>query len=261
MARGPLLVGLRYAGWNGSPLRAVIFDLDALTDIECDGHREAYNAAFAAHGLDFQWSVTRYRQLLALTDERQRVAAELRKRWRGDRVRCADQAARRRDLHDQDDDVRRADPRPRSRAASRAWSTSIADTFAAGVQVAVVTSGQRSWAEPLVRQLVGEGIVETVVTAEDVKKHDAGSRSPPSRAVGTRDHRGERTRGQRFGLRAARGQRARVWPPSSSPARACPKSRPPSRCGRTSAAASRCGVADCQRLHGRWWTTHKPSAA
>ena len=65
---------------NGSPLRAVIFDLDALTDIECDGHRAAYNAAFAAHGLDFQWSVTRYRQLLALTDERQRVAAELRKR-------------------------------------------------------------------------------------------------------------------------------------------------------------------------------------
>ena len=44
------------------------------------------------------------------------------------------------------------------------------DTFAAGVRVGVVTSGQRSWAEPLVRQLVGEGIVETVVTAEDVKK-------------------------------------------------------------------------------------------
>ena len=62
------------------PLRAVIFDLDALTDIECDGHRVAFNAAFAAHGLDFQWSVGRYRQLLALSDERQRVSAELRKR-------------------------------------------------------------------------------------------------------------------------------------------------------------------------------------
>ena len=46
----------------------------------------------------------------------------------------------------------------------------VTDTFAAGVQVAVVASGQRSWAEPLVRQLVGEGIVETVVTTEDVKK-------------------------------------------------------------------------------------------
>jgi hypothetical protein len=41
----------------------VIFDLDALADIECDGHRVAFNAAFAAHGLDFEWSVARYRQL------------------------------------------------------------------------------------------------------------------------------------------------------------------------------------------------------
>jgi hypothetical protein len=38
------------------------------------------HAAFATHGLDFQWSVGRYRQLLALSDERQRVSAELRKR-------------------------------------------------------------------------------------------------------------------------------------------------------------------------------------
>ena len=46
----------------------------------------------------------------------------------------------------------------------------IMDAFAAGVRVAVVTSGQRSWAEPLVRQLVGEGLVETMVTIEDVSK-------------------------------------------------------------------------------------------
>ncbi|MBV8929607.1 MAG: haloacid dehalogenase, partial [Mycobacteriaceae bacterium] len=62
------------------PLRAMVFDLDALADIECGGHRLAFNAAFAAHGLDFEWSVARYRQLLALRDERQRVAAELRAR-------------------------------------------------------------------------------------------------------------------------------------------------------------------------------------
>jgi hypothetical protein len=62
------------------PLRAVIFDLDALADIESDGHRVVFNAAFAAHGLDIQWTVARYRKLLALSDERQRVAAELRAR-------------------------------------------------------------------------------------------------------------------------------------------------------------------------------------
>src|SRR5688572_20057480 len=63
-----------------SPLRAVIFDLDALADIESDGHRVVFNAAFAAHGLDISWTVERYRKLLALSDERQRVAGELRAR-------------------------------------------------------------------------------------------------------------------------------------------------------------------------------------
>ncbi len=62
------------------PLRAVIFDLDALADIECAGHRIAFNAAFAELGLDIEWTVARYRQLQALRDERRRVAAELRKR-------------------------------------------------------------------------------------------------------------------------------------------------------------------------------------
>ena len=46
----------------------------------------------------------------------------------------------------------------------------LMEAFTAGVWVGVVAGGQRSWAEPLVRQLVGDGVVETVVTADDVKK-------------------------------------------------------------------------------------------
>src|SRR3546814_6547457 len=42
------------------------------------------------------------------------------------------------------------------------------DAFVAHIPVSVVTTGRRSWAEPLVRQLVGEGLVESVVTADDV---------------------------------------------------------------------------------------------
>ena len=61
-------------------LQALVFDLDAMADVECDGHRPAFNAAFAAHGLALRWSVSRYRKLLTLSDERQRVAAELRAR-------------------------------------------------------------------------------------------------------------------------------------------------------------------------------------
>ena len=73
MAGGPVLVGLRPAPRRrrlsapGGDLRPRRPD-----DIECEGHRVAFNAAFAAHGLDLEWSVARYRKLLALSDERQR---------------------------------------------------------------------------------------------------------------------------------------------------------------------------------------------
>ena len=64
MACRSILVGLAPSqrGVSREPLRAVIFDLDALADVECAGHRLAFNAAFAALGLNFEWSVTRYRQ-------------------------------------------------------------------------------------------------------------------------------------------------------------------------------------------------------
>jgi hypothetical protein len=34
------------AGTEVTELRALVFDLDALADVECDGHRLAYNAAY-----------------------------------------------------------------------------------------------------------------------------------------------------------------------------------------------------------------------
>ena len=39
-----------------STLQALIFDVDGtLADTERDGHRPAFNAAFAEHGLDWHW--------------------------------------------------------------------------------------------------------------------------------------------------------------------------------------------------------------
>ena len=70
------------------PLRAVIFDLDgALADVERDGHRVAFNAAFAEHGLDISWSVAEYGRLVRIADEPRRIASALRRRgWSGGRV-------------------------------------------------------------------------------------------------------------------------------------------------------------------------------
>ena len=69
-----------------------------------------------------EWSAARYRKLLALRDERQRVAAELRARGDLHRVRRPAQGSRRRDLRDQVDDGRRDDARRRSGRREPAWS-------------------------------------------------------------------------------------------------------------------------------------------
>ncbi len=56
--------------------KALIFDVDGtLADTERDGHRPAFNAAFAEAGLDWLWDVDRYGELLAVTGGKERIAA------------------------------------------------------------------------------------------------------------------------------------------------------------------------------------------
>ncbi len=55
-------------------LQALIFDVDGtLADTERDGHRVAFNQAFAEAGLDWQWSVELYGELLAVTGGKERM--------------------------------------------------------------------------------------------------------------------------------------------------------------------------------------------
>jgi beta-phosphoglucomutase-like phosphatase (HAD superfamily) len=55
-------------------LRAVLFDVDGtLADTERDGHRPAFNAAFAESGLDWEWGVELYGELLAITGGKERI--------------------------------------------------------------------------------------------------------------------------------------------------------------------------------------------
>ena len=55
-----------------------VIDVDGtLADTERDGHRVAFNEAFAAAGLDYRWSVPEYGDLLALTGGRRRIARYL----------------------------------------------------------------------------------------------------------------------------------------------------------------------------------------
>jgi HAD superfamily hydrolase (TIGR01509 family) len=54
--------------------RAIIFDVDGtLAETERDGHRPAFNLAFAEAGLDWHWDETLYGELLAVTGGKERI--------------------------------------------------------------------------------------------------------------------------------------------------------------------------------------------
>ena len=55
-------------------LQALIFDVDGtLANTEKDGHRVAFNMAFKKAGLDWDWSVQQYGQLLKVTGGKERI--------------------------------------------------------------------------------------------------------------------------------------------------------------------------------------------
>ena len=58
-------------------MQALIFDCDGvLVDTERDGHRVAFNQAFAALGIDRIWSVERYRELLHTAGGKERMTRD-----------------------------------------------------------------------------------------------------------------------------------------------------------------------------------------
>ncbi|BBY21856.1 hypothetical protein [Mycobacterium stomatepiae] len=68
-------------------LEAVVFDVDGtLADTERNGHRLAFNDAFAQHGLNINWTPEAYGRLLAIAGGRHRIRYDLRERGFGSRA-------------------------------------------------------------------------------------------------------------------------------------------------------------------------------
>ena len=59
-------------------LSALLWDVDGtLAETERDGHRVAFNQAFAEQGLPWQWDIDRYGRLLRITGGRERLLAAM----------------------------------------------------------------------------------------------------------------------------------------------------------------------------------------
>lgn len=148
-------------------LTCVVFDVDGtLVDSERDGHRIAFNRAFAELGLPDRWDEELYGRLLEVTGGARRIDTWLREQG-------MEEAERRRlvpRLHERKTALFQQlvtegaiDPRP-------GVNELLDDLDAAGVRLAVATTGTRSWVEPLLDRLFGIGRFPVVVTGDDVPK-------------------------------------------------------------------------------------------
>lgn len=148
-------------------LTAVVFDVDGtLADSERDGHRVAFNEAFADARLPDRWDIDAYGKLLAVTGGRQRLRTYLTSRGYD-----ADAATRlAEDLH------RAKTGRFREmvlagRIPLRPGVRRLVDELGkAGVRLFVATTGSRDWVEPLLEHHFGASTFDLTVTGSEVSR-------------------------------------------------------------------------------------------
>jgi HAD superfamily hydrolase (TIGR01509 family) len=147
-----------------SGLEAVIFDVDGtLVDSERDGHRVAFNEAFAEAGLPDYWDVDTYGQLLKITGGARRLAFWFENNGRSP-AEAAELAQR---LHMRKTQIMRRlieDGHVQARPGAHQL---INELDASGVQMDVATTGTRAWVEPLLNHSFGYRF-HTVITGTEV---------------------------------------------------------------------------------------------
>ena len=156
-------------------LRALIWDVDGtLAETELQGHRVAFNEAFAAAGLPWRWDEALYRRLLRVAGGKERLLHYLRaerpplpERWRDPAT--WEELVRR--LH-RDKNARYGRLVAAGRIPLRPGVRRLLEEArAAGLRQAVATTTSPENVEALLRQALGEaaeGLFETVVAGDAV---------------------------------------------------------------------------------------------
>lgn len=148
-------------------LHAVIFDVDGtLVDSERDGHRVAFNRAFAEAGLPDRWDPPTYGRLLTVTGGQRRLDAYLAARG----VPEAERAVLVPRLHRRKTELF-LDLVADGAVPARPGVAALLDALdAAGVPMAVATTGSRRWVVPLLERHFGPDRFRVVVTGDDVTR-------------------------------------------------------------------------------------------
>lgn len=146
-------------------LSAAIFDVDGtLVESERDGHRVAFNQAFADFGLPDHWGVDTYGRLLTVTGGRQRLRAYLESRgYAGEQA-----AGLAIELHEAKTRIFTHMVDEGAIPLRHGVGQLITRLHNDGVRLFIATTGSRDWVEPLVIHHFGTGVFEILVTGTEV---------------------------------------------------------------------------------------------
>lgn len=136
-------------------LEALIFDCDGvLVDTERDGHRVAFNRAFAAKGLAVEWSVDLYGELLKISGGKERMRHYFNEN--GWPEAAADRDAYTRELHRLKTDLFMEIIESRQLALRPGVARLVDEAIARGVTLAVCSTSNERAVNLVVEKLLGQ---------------------------------------------------------------------------------------------------------
>lgn len=153
-------------------IRALLWDVDGtMAETERDGHRVAFNEAFASMGLPWRWSDARYGELLRIAGGRERLLHDMAERGDAptlahERQRVADELHRRKNLA-----YRRLVTEQRMPLRDGVLEL-MHEAHRAGLKQGIVTTTSRVNVDALLGLHLGEGwckLFQACICGEDVR--------------------------------------------------------------------------------------------